>query len=206
MILGSLKISLTIFNILHILVGLGILSFGVYLQIDYGTYDITIITLSVGGFVTMIGCLGICAVAAKNWCLLTTYSIFMGILFFTNVTILIVSFASYETLIGAVDSKNSDIKEVQDDLKKRKHVFQILQGVIVLIEFICVWFSLMFRKNNGDILNDGYEEFEQSKGLSADLTLSQGTSPPFHDDDEKVMTASQKKRQAMREKYGLEKK
>ena len=123
-----------------------------------------------------------------------------------GVTILIVSFASYETLIGAVDSNNSDIKEVQDDLKKRKHVFQILQSVIVLIELICVWFALMFRKNDGDILNDGYEEFEQSKALSNDLTLgSQGTSP-FHDDDEKVMTASQKKRQSMREKYGLEKK
>lgn len=211
LILGSLKVSLTVFNILHIVVGICILSFGAYLQIDYGLYDITIVTLSVGGFVTILGCLGICAVAAKNWCLITTYSIFMGLSFFTNVTILIVSFASYETLIGAVDSKNADIKEVQDDLKKRKHIFEILQCVIVVVEFICVWFALMFRKNDGDILNDGYEEFDQSKGLSNDLTLGSkgdddGTPPPFRDDEEKVMTASQKKRAALREKYGIEKK
>ena len=56
----SLKISLTI-TMFYIFLGLGILSFGVYLQIDFGTYDITIITLSVGGFVTMLGCLGLCS-------------------------------------------------------------------------------------------------------------------------------------------------
>ena len=207
LILGSLKISLTIFNILHVIVGICIVSFGLYLQVDYGTYVVTVVTLAVGTFITIIGCLGICAVSAKNWCLITTYTIFMGILFFTNVTILVISFADYNTFIGAVGSNNSDIKEVQDDLKRGKHVFEILQCVVVLVEFICVWFSLMFRKNEGEIMNE-YEEFPKDK--SNDLTLGsnddQGTPPPFHHEDEKVMTASQKKRHALREKYGIQKK
>eukprot|EP00483_Globobulimina_turgida_P012897 UN12921 len=206
LILGSLKISLTIFNILHVLVGLCVTAFGGYLQIDYGTYVITIVTLIVGVFITILGCLGICAVThPKNWCLLTTYSIFMGMLFFINIAILVVAFADYDTFVGSLDSNNSDMNGIKNDIKKGKRGYQILQCVIVLIEFICVWFSLMMRKHDGDILNDGYEEFDES--ASRDLTLGDDEPINYHnEEDDKVLTTSQKKRQALREKYGLDQK
>ena len=60
----------------------------------------------------------------------------------------------------------------------------------------------MFRKNDGDILNDdGYAEFEKS--TSQDLTLP----IEYHNEEEedKVMTTSQKTRERMREKYGITK-
>lgn len=201
LILGSLKISLTLFNALHILAGMCIVCFGGYLQIDYGTYVITIVTLSVGAFITILGCVGVCAVRAKNWCLLTTYSIFMAILFFINVAILILAFVDYDTFVGSLDSDNSDINEFKDNVRRNKNVFYVLQSVIVFIEFICVWFGLMMRKHDGDILNDGYEEFSKEK--SNDLTLAIDVAADNEED--KILTEGQKKRHALREKYGLNK-
>ena len=203
LILGSLKISLTLFNALHILAGLCILSFGGYLQIDYGTYVITIVTLSVGAFITILGCLGVCAVRAKSWCLLTTYSIFMAVLFFVNLSILIVAFVDYDTFVGGLDSNNSDIKEFKDNVDRNKNVFYVLQAVIVFIECVCVWFGLMMRKHDGDILNDGYEEFNREK--SNDLAFGIDAAEYQQNVDEKMLTEAQRKRQALREKYGLNK-
>eukprot|EP01084_Bolivina_argentea_P056331 103120_1 len=162
LILGSLKISLILFNIIHVLAGICITAFGVYLQIDYGTYIITIVTLCVGSFITILGCLGTCATAHKNWCLLTTFSIFMGILFFSNVAILVIAIVDYDAFINAIDSNHSDINKIKDHIRKGKNWFIILQVCIVLIEFICIWFSLMMRKHDPNILNNGYEEFEPS--------------------------------------------
>eukprot|EP01084_Bolivina_argentea_P101434 181857_1 len=204
LILGSLKISLTLFNIIHVLVGICVTAFGGYLQIDYGTYIITVVTLCVGSFITILGCLGICATARKNWCLLTTYSIFMGMLFFLNIAILVVAIVDYDTFVNALNSNNSDINEIKNDIRKGKHGYIALQVCIVLIEFVCVWFSLMMRKHDGDILNDGYEEFEPSG--TDDLALGTGSpiNVEYHNEEEDVvLTTSQKKRVAMREKYGL---
>ena len=70
-ILGSVKVSLHLFNALHILAGLTIVSFGCYLQIDFGTYVVTIVSLALGGYILILGCLGLIAVRFQNWCLLT---------------------------------------------------------------------------------------------------------------------------------------
>ena len=75
LILSSLKVSLHLFNALHILVGLVIASFGCYLQIDYGTYVVTIVSLALGGYILLLGCLGLVAVRLQNWCLLTVCNI-----------------------------------------------------------------------------------------------------------------------------------
>eukprot|EP00485_Elphidium_margaritaceum_P008899 CAMPEP_0202708500 /NCGR_PEP_ID=MMETSP1385-20130828/20687_1 /ASSEMBLY_ACC=CAM_ASM_000861 /TAXON_ID=933848 /ORGANISM="Elphidium margaritaceum" /LENGTH=181 /DNA_ID=CAMNT_0049367487 /DNA_START=100 /DNA_END=645 /DNA_ORIENTATION=- len=181
------------------MIGLGITGFGSYLQIEYGTYVVSVVTLTVGVFVSIAGLLGLCAVnlsRKKNWCLLTTYSALMVILFFANIAILILSFTSYDTLIDAVKTENSDVEKVQKELRHRKQIVQILQGVVVFVEFLCIWFSLMYRKHEGDMLQNGYQEFV---GISGNDFI---VAP----EEEKVMTDGQMKRQAMREKYGLDEK
>mmetsp|Transcript_19117 Transcript_19117/g.30303 ORF Transcript_19117/g.30303 Transcript_19117/m.30303 type:complete len:210 (+) Transcript_19117:27-656(+) len=201
LILGSLKISLMIFNVIHALLGICILVYGCYLEIDYGTYVVTIVTLSVGAFIAIVGCFGICSAATKNWCCLTSYSILMGILFGVNLAILIVAFSSYDTLVGAVDSDNTDIHKFQDDLKRRKDVYIIIQCVVVLIEFVCIWFGLMYRKHDGEIaMSDGYENFATDQSNDFSLASSKGIGD---DEDNKPLTDAQKRRQDMKEKYGI---
>ena len=101
LILGSIKLSLNIFNILHSCVGLAILIFGVYLQIDYGTFAITIITMVLGVFIMLVGCMGLCSVRSQSHCLLTTYAIFMALLFFGDLVIMIMSFATFDTFTSS---------------------------------------------------------------------------------------------------------
>eukprot|EP01083_Nonionella_stella_P018185 50795_1 len=197
-ILGSLVISLKIFNVLHVLVGIAITSFGCYLQIEYGTYVVSIVSLSVGSFITLLGCLGICAAVKQKWCLLTTYSVLMGVLFFVNAAILLVSFFKYDALLGSVDSDNVNINKAKDELENRKHLFQIVLGSVVFVEFICIWFSLMMRRHEGAILDEGYKEFDVDHS-SHDLTLGS-----HHESEDQILSASQKNREAIREKYGLQ--
>merc|ERR1739842_136090 len=83
--------------------------------------------------------------------------------------------------------------EFQDNVRKHQNIFYIVQACIVFIEFVCVWFGLMMRKHDGDILNDGYEEFSHSNSKSDDLNFDTGAV-----DDEKPITDAQKKRHLMR--------
>lgn len=126
----------------------------------------------------------------------------MGIIFFVNAAILIVAFASWKTLVGSLDTDNGDVDKFADDLEGHKHIYQIMQSAIVVIEFCCLWFALLFRKKEGkEVLNDeGYAEFEKS--ASRDYAMPDpGHWDPQQEDE--VMTTSQQKRKAMREKYGL---
>ena len=131
-----------------------------------------------------------------------TYTMLMGIILFVNVAVLIVAFASWDTLIGSINTNNDDVNKFQDDLKGRKRVYQIVQSAIVLIEFCCLWFALLFRKKDGNeiLSDDGYAEFEKSASRELGMPDPAEWDPQ---EEDKVMTTSQKHRQSIREKYGL---
>ena len=101
--LGTAKLILNVFNVVHLLVGLGLASFGLYLELTYGS-TFSEMTIAIGCVVVLTAIVGLFAVKTSSYCLLTTYSILMALLFLANLIILIISYSDFNTLLGKIQS------------------------------------------------------------------------------------------------------
>ena len=142
------KIVLLILNVLHVICGIILLGFMTYVMINYSSL-LPEIGIGLGGFVTIVGLLGIFAVKIKGYYTLTTYAILMSLLLLANTTILIISFSNFDALLKNLNSKgDSDIDNAKQFMKDRKVYVVWILICIVAVEFVCVWFGLIYRQDN----------------------------------------------------------
>mmetsp|Transcript_79997 Transcript_79997/g.97917 ORF Transcript_79997/g.97917 Transcript_79997/m.97917 type:complete len:209 (-) Transcript_79997:67-693(-) len=199
------KFVLYILNILHVICGIILLGFMTYVMINYRSL-LPEIGIGLGGFVTIVGLLGIFSVKIKGYYTLTTYAILMSLLLLANTTILIISFSNFDSLLKNLNSKgDSDIDNAKQWMRDRKvYVIWILIS-IVAVEFVCVWFGLIYRQDNE---REIYANRQDTKLLSddnnsvSDYNLSVNGNG-FDGLNDEPKSAASKNRQSMRDKYGL---
>jgi len=194
---GSIKLTLNIFNILHCLVGLTLLIYGIYCQANYAsTFSELVMGLAV--FVLLTGLLGLLATRQKSHCLLTIYSILMAILFIANGVILIIALANFHTLIQNISSENSKAKSW---LKEHKTIYIYIQVVLVSIEFICMTLGLIYRKS--EHVNDVNSDIKYNRFSTADLVLDTNSAEDYGTTGDSTMSASAKHRADIKSKYNI---
>jgi len=167
-ILGSIRVILHAFNVTHALIGLALLGVGAYMEVKYASLFSEIV-MAVGAFVFISALIGIFAVYKKSKCLLVTYAIFMGALFLTNFILLIMTYTSFDRLLGATNSTTENW--VQD----HKSGAQYLLMGLVAVELLCLPLAFILYRRKEDpaterlrkIKEDHRERSERSVGSAS---------------------------------------
>ncbi|XP_035671779.1 tetraspanin-2-like [Branchiostoma floridae] len=113
------KFMLFVFNLIFWLAGIGLLAFGIWLRLDNDIakivsldlpwfYNATYVLMGVGGFTMIMGFLGCCGAMKENKCMLTTYTICLGLVFIAEIAGGVVAFV-YRNNVSGSEQKQQQI-------------------------------------------------------------------------------------------------
>ncbi|XP_078671335.1 tetraspanin-2-like [Branchiostoma floridae x Branchiostoma belcheri] len=118
------KFMLFVFNLIFWLAGIGLLAFGIWLRLDNDIakivsldlpwfYNATYVMMGVGGFTMIMGFLGCCGAMKENKCMLTMYTICLGLVFIAEIAGGVVAFVYRNNLNTWVDEAFSGVLDGQ---------------------------------------------------------------------------------------------
>lgn len=104
----GLKLILTVLHVLHLLFGLGVVIFGLYLSITYVFSTFSELVIGIGGWACLTALMGLLLTLKTSrkvddsFCFLKLYSIFLTILLMANLIILIICYINFALLLSSI--------------------------------------------------------------------------------------------------------
>jgi len=166
-ILGSIRLIVYFTNSLHALLGLTVLGYGVYTDVNGGSMY-SMLMMAVGGFVFVSALIGIIGVYKNNKCLLFTYGLGMLVLILVNIALLIMTIKDISKLLGSVSEKNKNWLESKD----HEQLVEFLFAGLIGIELLCLVLGCVLYRNKNTGTVSTREKIIKKRALKKSESIS----------------------------------